>query len=198
MHLPHGGQGPPGLDGGQPVALGGEPAPGERDGRAELYKDGEVTQGTINRTCASKATPDGADEAPFQYLFISGTSFSAPTISGVVALMLEVDPTLSNADAAFGVLEDPNSWGPGSLELLLEGSATALPETGSVDVTYRTGITITNQWDTSCDHDGDSATPEVPCDPVGHGWVFADDAVNAVGGTSGSSGPGKGKQGGNN
>ncbi|HEX6386130.1 MAG TPA: S8 family serine peptidase [Anaerolineae bacterium] len=140
---------------------------------AELYKDGEVNPGTINRTCASKATPDNAHAAPFQYLFLSGTSFSAPTISGVVALMLDKNPSLSNADATFGTLNDPSSWGPGSLEVLLENSATELPDTGSVDVTYRTGITVTNAWDTDCDDE--------PCDPVGHGWVFVDDALSAVG-----------------
>jgi len=157
---------------------------------AKLYKDGEVTEGTNNRTCASKATPEGSDEAPFQYLFISGTSFSAPTISGVVALMLEVNPTLNNADADPGVLGDPGSWGAGALERALEGSATALPSSGSVLTTFRTGDDDLESWDTSCDHDGNAGTPEVPCDPVGHGWVFADDAVKAANGAS--SGKGKG------
>lgn len=56
---------------------------------AQLYKDGQVISSTNVRTCASKATPDNAHAAPFQYLFISGTSFSAPTIAGVAALMLQ-------------------------------------------------------------------------------------------------------------
>src|SRR3712207_832916 len=56
---------------------------------AQLYKDGQVTSGTNNRTCASKATPDSARSTPYQYLHISGTSFSGPAIAGVVALMLE-------------------------------------------------------------------------------------------------------------
>ncbi len=53
---------------------------------AQLYKEGQVISSTNVRTCASKATPDNAHAAPFQYLFISGTSFSAPTIAGVAAL----------------------------------------------------------------------------------------------------------------
>lgn len=141
---------------------------------AQLYKDGQVSAGTANRTCASKATPDNMQSVNFQYLFMSGTSFSSPTIAGVVARMLDKDPTLDNSDASFGVISDPTTWGPGSLETLLENSATPLPDTGSVDVTYRTGVTVTNAWDTSCGDDG------LLCDAVGHGWVFADDAVNMV------------------
>jgi subtilisin family serine protease len=56
---------------------------------AQLYKDGQVISSTNVRTCAAKATPDNANAAPFQYLFISGTSFSAPTVAGIVALMLD-------------------------------------------------------------------------------------------------------------
>lgn len=131
---------------------------------AQLYKDGQVTNATNNRTCASKATPDNASAAPFQYLFLSGTSFSAPTISGVVALLLQKNPNLSNADATFGTLNDPTSWGPGSLETTLENSATPIPA-GSVTVTHRTGDPLTETW-------GNDAT--------GHGWVFVDDALAAV------------------
>jgi hypothetical protein len=131
---------------------------------AILYHDGQVTASTNNRTCASKATPDNANSAPFQYLFISGTSFSSPTIAGVVALMLDKNGSLSNADATFGTLNNPASWGPGSLERLLEKSATPIPA-GSVTVTHRTGELITETW-------GNDAT--------GHGWVFVDDALKAV------------------
>jgi Subtilase family len=131
---------------------------------ANLYKDGQVTSATNHRTCASKATPDNAQSAPFQYLFISGTSFSAPTIAGVVALMLDKKGSLSNADATFGTLNNPASWGPGSLEKLLENSATPI-QPGSVVVTHRTGDPLTETW-------GSDAT--------GHGWVFVDDALAAV------------------
>ncbi|HXF61145.1 MAG TPA: S8 family serine peptidase, partial [Caldilineaceae bacterium] len=131
---------------------------------AQLYQDGQVTAGTNNRTCASKATPDNASAAPFQYLFISGTSFSAPTVAGIVALMLEKKGSLNNADATFGALNDPASWGPGKLETLLERAATPIPA-GSVNVTHRDGTPLTESW-------GDDAT--------GHGWIFVDDALAAV------------------
>jgi Subtilase family len=139
---------------------------------AQLYKDGQVTPRTEHRTCAAKATPDNAQAAPFQYLFISGTSFSAPTVSGIVALMLQTNPSLSNADATFGTLGDPASWGPGSLERILEDSATPIPA-GSVTVTHRTGESIVECWEGAA---GCASTLEA----TGHGWVFADQAVAAV------------------
>jgi subtilisin family serine protease len=131
---------------------------------AQLYKDGQVTPRTDHRTCASKATPDNTQSAPFQYLFISGTSFSSPTVAGIVALMLQKNPSLSNADATFGTLDKPASWGPGSLEQLLERSATQI-RPGSVTVTHRTGEPLTETWG---------------ADATGYGWVFVDDALAAV------------------
>ena len=131
---------------------------------AQLYKDGQVTSATNNRTCASKSTPDNSHAAPFQYLFISGTSFSSPTLAGIVALLLDKNGGLSNADATFGTLGDPTSWGPGSLERLLEGSATPIAP-GSVTITHRTGGPLTESWG---------------ADATGHGWVFVDDALAAT------------------
>ncbi len=131
---------------------------------AQLYKDGQISPGTAHRTCASKATPDNPYAAPFQYLFMSGTSFSSPATAGIVALMLDKNGALSNDDATFGTLDNPASWGPGALELLLEGSATPIPA-GSVNLTHRDGSPLTETW-------GDDAT--------GEGWVFVDDALTAV------------------
>ncbi len=132
---------------------------------AQLYKDGDVSSATDVRTCASKATPDNASAAPFQYLFISGTSFSSPTIAGVAALMLQKNPGPSNADATFGTLGNPASWGPGSFERALERSATPIPAPNSVVTTFRTGVPDTESWGT---------------DAVGQGWVYVDDARAAV------------------
>jgi hypothetical protein len=136
-----------------------------------LYKDGEVVSRTNHKTCASKATPDNAQSAPFQYLFISGTSFSSPTIAGVVALMLDKNGSLSNADAdtAGSLINDPSTWDSGALEELLENSATDIPG-DQVTVTHRTGVPDPECWETS----------DCPREATGHGWVFVDDALAAV------------------
>ena len=138
---------------------------------AQLYHDGQVSSATNVRTCASKATPDDTSAAPFQYLFLSGTSFSSPAVAGVIALMLEKNGSLNNADATFGTLDNPASWGPGSLELLLEGSATDIPG-DSVVTTFRTGVPDTECWE--------MGTPGCTLEATGFGWVFIDDALAAV------------------
>lgn len=129
-----------------------------------LYDDGQVVSRTDHKTCASKATPDNTQSAPFQYLFISGTSFSSPATAGIVALMLEKNPSLNNADATFGTLSNPGSWGPGKVERLLERAATPISP-GSATITHRDGTTITETW-------GSNAT--------GYGWLFVDDVLKAV------------------
>jgi subtilisin family serine protease len=138
---------------------------------AQLYHDGQVISSTNVRTCASKATPDNTHSAPFQYLFLSGTSFSAPAVSGIVALMLDKNSSLNNAGATFGDLDDPTSWGPGFLEVLLEGSATDIPP-DSVMTTFRTGVQDPECWETGAS----GCTLEA----TGAGWVFVDDALAAV------------------
>ncbi len=123
---------------------------------AQLYKDGQVTNATLNRTCASKATPDSASAAPYQYLFISGTSFSGPTVAGIVALMLEKNPGLTSAGAT--------ATRPGQVEAILEGAATPIPA-GTATVVHRDGSTLTETW-------SDDAT--------GKGWIFVDRALAAT------------------
>jgi Subtilase family len=132
---------------------------------AQLYKDGQVTSATNVRTCAAKATPDNASAAPFQYLFISGTSFSSPTIAGIVALVLQKNPSLSNADATFGTIGDPASWGPGTLETKLERAATRIPAPRTVTVTHRTGEPLIESWGTNA---------------TGFGWLYVDKALAAA------------------
>jgi hypothetical protein len=136
-----------------------------------LYKDGEVVSRTNHKTCASKATPDNVQSAPFQYLFISGTSFSSPTIAGIAALMLQKNPGLNNADATFGTLNNPASWGPGSFERILEGSATDIPP-DEVTTTFRTGVPDVECWEVG--------TTGCTLEATGHGWVFVDDALSAT------------------
>jgi subtilisin family serine protease len=134
---------------------------------AQLYKDGQVTAGTSHRTCASKATPDSAQSAPFQYLFMSGTSFSSPAVAGIAALMLQKNPTLSNADAvpANSALGNPATWGAGgAFERALEKAATPIAP-GTAEVTHRNGTPLKETW-------GANAT--------GKGWVYVDDALAAV------------------
>lgn len=131
---------------------------------AQLYKDGAITRATQERACAAKASPDNTAAAPFQYLFMSGTSFSSPAVAGVVALMLQRNPALSNAGAAPGTIDKPASWGAGPLELALEGSAVPMAP-GSVHLTHRTGAAITETWG---------------ADATGAGWVLVDRAVAAA------------------
>jgi Subtilase family len=126
---------------------------------AQLYKDGQVHDSTNVRTCAGKATPDNASAAPFQYLFMSGTSFSAPTVAGIVALMLDKNGSLSNADALAG--SNPPNGSPGRVERLLEQSATPIAP-GSATLVHRTGDPLTETWG---------------ADATGNGWVFVDDAL---------------------
>jgi subtilisin family serine protease len=131
---------------------------------AQILIDGSVTAATVHRTCAAKASPDNANASPYQYMFMSGTSFASPPVAGVVALMLERSPSLNNANAAFGTLDQPSSWGPGALEVALEGSAEPIAP-GSVTVMDETGAPLNEMW-------GANAT--------GAGWVFADKAVAAA------------------
>jgi len=120
--------------------------------------------------CTGKAIPQGDPAVPFQYIFGNGTSFSSPTICGIVALMLQKDPTLDNADASFGTWDDPSSWGPGHMERILESAATPI-QAGTANITLSDGTPFSPCWEVEdCD----------PYEATGFGWVFVDDALAAV------------------
>lgn len=120
--------------------------------------------------CAGKATPDNDHATPFQYIFGNGTSFASPTIAGILALMLQKDPSLHNANAIFGTWDDPSSWGPGTLEGILESAATPIPA-GTATIMLSDGNIFSPCWEvTGCDE------PEA----TGYGWVFVDHALAAV------------------
>ena len=100
------------------------------------------------------ADPGPPANVPNPYYFISGTSFSAPTTTGVVALMLSVNPGLTQAQA----------------EKILRSTAMPIP-TGCWFATFP--YTHDNCWDTSKSLGG-------PGHQTGWGLVQADGAVQAA------------------
>lgn len=98
------------------------------------------------------APPDGQ---PVEYLFISGTSFSAPMTTGVVALMLSVNPGLTQAKA----------------EMILRQTALPIPA-GSWDAGFP--FPHENAWDDSKSIDPGAGTQ------TGWGLIQADGAVKAA------------------
>jgi subtilisin family serine protease len=106
--------------------------------------------------CLLPGVGSGVGNAAFCFWF--GTSFSTPLTAGVAALMLEKNPTLTQAD----------------VEAIMK--ATALPMLGDDSRAVPVPLVTTNPttWDTSC---GPSA---LACDPVGAGLLQADDALAAV------------------
>ena len=97
------------------------------------------------------ADPVPPDGIPSEYTFISGTSFSAPTTTGVVALMLSVNPDLTQAQA----------------EMILRMTAAPIPA-GSWDAGFP--FPHANTWDASKSLGG-------PGHQTGWGLVQADAAV---------------------
>jgi len=107
-----------------------------------------------------KATPPPdpapADNVPSAYFFISGTSFSAPTTTGVVALLLGSKPDLTQAKA----------------EEILRKTALPIPA-GSWDAGFP--FPAENTWDASKSLGG-------PGTKTGWGLVQADGALDALAG----------------
>lgn len=89
------------------------------------------------------------------FFFVGGTSMATPHVASVAALMLQKDPTLTQAQ----------------VEHLLKSTALALPPTGSRAI-FDFDHPATIAWDTMCG--------AVMCDAVGAGVIQADMAVAAT------------------
>lgn len=99
----------------------------------------------------------GGIQSQTALFFWSGTSFSSPLTAGVVALMLEKNGSLNQAQ----------------VEAILK--ATALPlavNDGRVGIIEINGVLTTIAWDTNC--------RGLACDPVGAGLIQADAALAAT------------------
>lgn len=104
---------------------------------------------------APPSDPTPPDGQPSMYLYISGTSFSAPTTTGVVALMLQGHPGLTQAEA----------------EQILHETALPIPA-GSWTAGFP--IPATNSWDAS------KLIDPLAGHQTGWGLVQADAAVTAA------------------
>lgn len=80
----------------------------------------------------SNGSPQQADPAQYNMAYVAGTSFSAPTVAGVAALMLAVDPYLSVDELVNGLLStalphisaaDAAAWGMPDLPTCVAGVA---------------------------------------------------------------------------
>jgi subtilisin family serine protease len=89
------------------------------------------------------------------FFYVGGTSMASPHVASVAALMLQKNPSLTQAQ----------------VEAILKVTALPIPATGSRDI-YDFDHPATVSWDTTCG--------EESCDPVGSGLVRADVAVGAT------------------
>lgn len=124
------------------------------------------------RKLATASDPAAAPlpNAPYRHDQMDLENVSTETGAGVWVAVLDTGfyPNWRDYFVESDILTDkaaPESWGPGDLERRLEATATPLAP-GSVTVTHRTGTPLVETWG---------------ADAIGHGWVFADDAVNAAG-----------------
>jgi subtilisin family serine protease len=95
------------------------------------------------------------------FFFLLGTSFSSPLTAGVAALMLEKNPTLTQAQ----------------VESIMKSTALPMNANDSrpnVNDPFLFGGVVTIGWDTMC------SSAALPCDPVGAGLLQADAALAAV------------------
>jgi subtilisin family serine protease len=100
----------------------------------------------------SKGIGDLVGGNPGNFYYVGGTSMAAPHVAAVSALLLQVNPSLTQAQ----------------VEGILKGTALGIPASGSRDIWDNTAP-ATMSWDTDCDG--------TPCDAVGAGLIQADAAV---------------------
>jgi subtilisin family serine protease len=92
------------------------------------------------------------------FFYVGGTSMAAPHVTSAAALLLQKDPTLTQA----------------KVESILESTALGIPSTGNptvYDLSPSAGF-YEKPWDTDCDG--------TPCDPVGAGLLQVDKALASV------------------
>jgi subtilisin family serine protease len=97
---------------------------------------------------------------PGNFFYVGGTSMASPHVASVVAMMLQKNPTLTQA----------------KVEQILEATAISVAKTGSKAHLEFTDPAVAT-WDESCAND-DGTTH--PCDPTGAGLVQADAALAAT------------------
>ena len=89
------------------------------------------------------------------FYYAGGTSMATPHVAATAALMLQKNPSLTQAQ----------------IETLLKTTALPIPNSGSVAIWDNT-VPATVTWDTDCNG--------TPCDPVGAGLIQVDAAISAV------------------
>ena len=104
----------------------------------------------------SKGIGDLVGNNSGNFYYVGGTSMATPHVASVAALMLQKNPTLTQA----------------GVEAILKSTALAIPATGSRTIFDFTTPNVTISWDATC---GASA-----CDAVGSGLIQANAALAAT------------------
>jgi subtilisin family serine protease len=89
------------------------------------------------------------------FYYVGGTSMATPHVASAAALLLQVDPTLTQYE----------------VDQILKDTALTLPSSGSRDIWDNT-VAATMSWDTDC--------YGTPCDSVGFGLIQVDAAINSL------------------